>query len=182
MARVTYGLSNVHYSVITETEGVITYATPVPHPGSVSLTVTPKGESSDFFADNQVYFSSSSNQGYDGTLELAMLTEAFRKDVLGEIEVTEDGVLIEVADAKPKKIALSFQFEDDEKGTRHTLFYCYVSRTGMGSSTTTTTQEPGTVELTFVSAPRPDNKRVKVSTGSTTPEAIYDAWFEAVYE
>ena len=52
---------------------------------------------------------------------------------------------------------------------------------GMASSTTTTTQEPGTVELTFVSAPRPDNKRVKVSTGSTTPEEIYNAWFESVY-
>ena len=181
MARVTYGLSSVHYSVITETEGVITYGTPVAIPGAVTLTLEPKGEQSDFFADNLVYFSSGSNQGYDGTLELALLPEHFRKDVLGEIAETEDGVLIEVADAKAKKIALLFQFEDDVKGTRHALFYCSVSKPGLGSSTTTETIEPQTQELTFVASPRPTDKRVKASTGEATPEAVYTGWFEEVY-
>ena len=105
--KVSFGLSNAHYALVTETDGEITYGTPVRFPGMVSLTLEPKGEQADFYADNLVYYTTSANQGYDGTLEVALLTEDFRKDVLGET-VGADGVFIENATANPKKIALMF--------------------------------------------------------------------------
>ena len=49
--KVKYGLKNVHYAVATETGGTLTYATPVPIPGGVSLTLEPKGEKAEFYAD-----------------------------------------------------------------------------------------------------------------------------------
>ncbi len=49
--KVKYNLSNVHYSVISEgTNGKLTFATPVPIPGAVSLSLNPKGEPEVFYA------------------------------------------------------------------------------------------------------------------------------------
>jgi len=178
--KVAFGLSNAHYAVITETDGAISYGTPVKLPGMVSLTLEPKGEQTDFYADNLVYYTASANQGYDGTLELALLTEEFRKDVLGET-VGEDGVFIENATANPKKIALLFEFDGDVKATRHLLPYVSVTRPGHSGSTKTESTEPGTGELTFVASPRPSDYVIKLSTGSETTETVYNAWYTSVY-
>ena len=66
MGKVKFGISNVYYSVITETNNGITYATPVRLPGAVSFSADPEGESTPFYADNIVYYQSVSNQGYSG--------------------------------------------------------------------------------------------------------------------
>ena len=178
--KVAFGLSNAHYALVTEVDGVITYGAPKRFPGMVSLTLDPKGEQADFYADNLVYYTTSANQGYDGTLEVALLTEEFRKDVLGET-VGEDGVFIENANVNPKKIALLFEFDGDVKATRHVLPYVSVSRPGHNASTKTETTEPGTGELTFVASPRPGDYVIKLSTGSTTTEAVYNAWYTTVF-
>jgi len=178
--KVAFGLSNAHYAVITEEDGVVTYGTPVRFPGMVSLTLEPKGEQSDFFADNLVYYTTNANMGYDGTLEVALLTEEFRKDVLGET-VGADGVFVEGANANPKKIALMFEFDGDQKATRHVLPYVSVSRPGHSAATKTESVEPGTGELTFVASPRPGDYVIKLSTGSTTTDEIYNAWYTEVY-
>ena len=58
--KIKYGLKNVHYASITETntEGVIdvTFGTPTPVPGAVNLVLSPVGESTPFYADNTEYF------------------------------------------------------------------------------------------------------------------------------
>ena len=179
--KVSFGLSNAHYALVTETVGEITYGTPVRFPGMVSLTLEPKGEQADFYADNLVYYTTSANQGYDGTLEVALLTEDFRKDVLGET-VGADGVFIENATANPKKIALMFEFDGDAKATRHVLPYVSVSRPGHSGATKTESVEPGTGELSFVASPRPGDYVIKLSTGSTTSEEVYNSWFTSVYD
>jgi phi13 family phage major tail protein len=181
--KVLFGLKNAHYALITEdVNGAYTYAAPVRFPGATALALTPKGEQADFFADNILYFTSSSNQGYDTTFTVANITEAFRKDVLGEELEATDKVLIEKSSAKPKKIALLFEFDGDVKATRHVLYNCSVARPAIGSSTKTTSTEPGTSELVLVAAPRPEDEFVKASTSADTTPAIYDAWFTAVYE
>jgi phi13 family phage major tail protein len=181
--KVVYGLRNAHYAVVTEgPDGTYTYGTPVKFPGSTALTLTPKGESADFFADDILYFTAASNQGYDGTFTVANITEAFRKEVLGEVLDEVDKVLTEKSSAKPKKIALLFEFDGDQKATRHALFNVTVARPGIGSTTKSTTVEPGTTELSFVAAPRPEDEVVKISTTADTTAAVYDAWYSAVYE
>lgn len=180
--KVQFGLRNAHYAVITENEdGSYTYGAPVKLPGSTSLTLTPKGETSEFYADDMVYYSASANQGYDTTLTLARVIDAFRKDVLGEELDTTDGVLTEKSTAKSKKIAFMFEFDGDAKATRHVLYNCSVSRPGVSSSTKTTTSEPGTTDLAMIASPRPSDDVVKVSTTADTPAAVYDAWYTAVY-
>ena len=178
--KVTFGLTNVHYAVVTETDdGIDTYGEPKRLRGATELTFEPRGESSDFYADNMLYYSTTTNQGYEGTLSVALLPTDFRVDVLGD--VMTDGVLTESSNAKTKRIAFMFEFDGDQKATRHVMYNCTVSRPGFGSSTKTETSEPGTSELTFVAAPRYDGI-VKRSTTDETSEVVYDAWYETVFD
>ena len=178
--KVSYGLKNVHYAVITEGEGgVDTYGTPKPLRGATELTFDPRGESSDFYADDRLYYSTTTNQGYEGTLTVALLPTDFRVDVLGDI--LTDGVLTESSNAKTKRIAFMFEFDGDQKATRHVMYNCTVARPSFGSATKTDTSEPGTSELTFVAAPREDGV-VKRSTTAETSTEVYNDWYGEVFE
>ncbi|MDA2095461.1 phage tail protein [Bacillus cereus] len=181
--KVVFGLKGVRYSVISEEEsGKITYGTPARLPGAVEMKLEPKGEQSDFFADDGNYFTESSNQGYEGTLNIANITEAFRTDVLGEVLDETDKVITEVSNAKIKKIALMFEFDGDVKATRHVMYNVSVSRPSIGSSTKSDKTEPTTTELKFVASQHPESLKVKTSTTVGTPASIYDAWYTKVYE
>ena len=54
--KIKFGLKNVHYAVVTETDGEITYDTPKPIRGAVNLTLDAAGESVQFYADDSVYY------------------------------------------------------------------------------------------------------------------------------
>jgi phi13 family phage major tail protein len=180
--RVVFGLKNAHYSVITEGEdGSVTYATPVGLDGSVELTLEPRGETTDFYADDILYYTTVSNQGYECTLTVANLTRDFRTAVLGESLEGTDNVLTENTNNRPRKIALMFEFDGDQKAVRHCLYFCTVNRPSLGSATKTETAEPRTQELTLIASPRPEDGIVKRSTTGDTPAAVYDAWYTAVY-
>ncbi|MEH7462773.1 major tail protein [Bacillus thuringiensis] len=182
--KVSYGLKNVYYAVFSMDvlTGIFTYSTPVRIPGAVEMKLDPKGEQSDFYADDMNYHTESSNQGYEGTLTFARITDAFRTDVLGEVLDEEDKVLTESADGKIKGIALMFEFDGDVKAIRHVLYNVSVSRPGISSSTKSDKIEPSTTELNFVAAQRPSDYKVKTSTTVETPAAIYDNWYKKVYE
>lgn len=89
----------MHYAVQTE-EG---YDTPVAIPGAVSLSLEQQGEISPFYADGIVYYQSASNGGYSGDLEVALVPDKFREDVLGE-ETDSKGVLFENSNAETKGV------------------------------------------------------------------------------
>lgn len=180
--KVVFGLKNAHYSIVTENaDGTYTYAAPVSLKGSTELSLDPKGDATDFYADDVLYYTTVSNQGYEATLSIANISREFRIDVLGEVMEGADNVLTENSNAKPRKIAFMFEFDGDQKAVRHVLYNCTVSRTGLSSATKTETAEPQTQELTLVAAPRPIDGVVKRSTTSETPDAVYNAWYDAVY-
>lgn len=180
--KVNFGLKNVHYATFEENAGVITYDTPISIPGAVELSLEPRGDMTEFYADDILYYSASNNQGYDGTLTIANTPEKFEEDVLGETKDSIDMVMTEKTTAKGKSIALMFEFDGDKKATRHVLYNCTVSRPKIGSSTKTDSVEPNTNELTFVSSPRSTDYAVKTKTTSTTPISVYDNWYTSVYQ
>ena len=104
--KVKYNLKNAHYALLTVGEdGAVSYAAPVPLPGSVSLSLDANGEPENFYADGIAYYVINNNMGYDGDLELALIPESFRTDVLRE-KLDSKGVLIENSDAELALFAL----------------------------------------------------------------------------
>ena len=178
--KIKYGLKNVHAAIQTETDGVYTYATPVAIPGAVSLSLEAQGEASPFYADDCEYYVSAGNNGYSGDLEIALIPEWFREQILQETK-DSNGVLVETSDGKQAvKFALLFEFAGDVKAVRHVMYNCTVARPAVGSQTKEENVEPQTESLTITSKPRTDGL-VKAKTGDTTATATYEGWYTGVY-
>ena len=182
--KVKYNLKNVHAAKLTTAvvEGVTeyTYAAPRPIPGAVSLSLDAEGESSPFYADGIVYFRTYANNGYSGDLEIALIPEWFRTEILKET-LDSNGVLVEKADnTESVKFALLFEFDGDEHAIRHVLYNCAASRPGIESQTKEETIEPVTEKLNLTADPREDGL-VKSRTGDTTSAETYANWYSEVY-
>lgn len=179
--KIKYNLKNVHAAKLTRTtEGAYTYATPKAIPGAVSISLDAEGESSPFYADGIVYFRTNTNNGYSGELEIALIPEWFRTEILKE-KLDKNGVLVERADASEvEKFALLFEFDGDVHSIRHVLYNCDASRPSIESETREDTIEPGTEKLSLTADPREDGL-VKSRTGDTTSKETYDNWYKTVY-
>ena len=183
--KIKYGLKNVYYAVANiAADGSATYDTPVAFPGAVSLSLDPQGENTPFYADNIVYWVGVANTGYEGDLEIARVTDDFKKDVLG-YQTDNKGVLVEDANANAVHFALLFQFEGDVKATRHVMYNCTATRPGASGSTKEDTVEPETESVTITATTiynaSYDTDIVKAETNETTDTTTYSGWFEAVY-
>lgn len=181
--KVKFGLKNVHYAVLTETGGVITYGTPVAIKGAVNLTLDPSGDETNFFADDTKYYAVTNDAGYTGSVEFAKIPDQFKKDVLGFIEDTNN-ILFEDAEVEPKRFALLFEFSGDANKTRHILYDVTCSRPSVGSGTLTETKEPVTETLNITASPLPvdANGRRLVKAKSVEGDGQYANWFSGVYE
>ena len=179
--KVKYNLKNVHVAIMTVSDaGVYSYATPVAMPGAVSLSLDAEGESSPFYADGIVYYRSQNNNGYSGDLEMALVPDWFRTDILQE-ELDSKGVLVERSDVTDQvKFALLFEFDGDIHAIRHVLYNCSVSRPSIESSTKEDTIEPVTESLSIAADPR-DDGLVKARTGDDTDNSTYNRWYQSVY-
>lgn len=179
--KVTYGLENVHYAVLSDDGNSIVYEAPKSIPGAVEMTLDANGDSAEFFADNSKYFAQNNNQGYSGKLTIAKVTEEFEADVFGR-QTDENGVIIESINDIPNNIALMFEFSGDKKKTRHVVYNNAFSRPSDSSKTTEDKIEVQTAEMEFSAIPHPYTKIVKTKTGSETTDDVYNNWYEAVYE
>lgn len=65
--------------------------------------------------------------GYDGDLELTLIPERFRTDVLKE-EADSNEVLVENAHSETAAFALLFEFDGDIRKIRYVLYNCSASR------------------------------------------------------
>lgn len=181
--KIKYGLKSVYYAKATaSSDGTLTYATPVAMPGAVSLSLDISGDTNTFYADNIAYFTSNANNGYQGDLEMALIPDGFRQNILGET-LDAKGFYVERSDDSQSEFALLFQFEGDDNATRHCLYRCVASRPQVNGSTKEESIEPQTETLTITAMPRIADEVVKARapyTAATT--SSYAIWYSAVQE
>ena len=184
--KVKFGLNNVHWAKIIQwgvdpdgTPTVPVYGESVRLPGAVSLSIDANGENENFYADDSVYYVINNNSGYEGDLEVALVTTEFATESLGEI-LDNNGVLVEKNDAEPSQFALMFEFSGDKHKIRHVLYCCSVSRPATESSTTEEETEVKTETLSLKATALPDGL-VKSKTCENTDETTYNNWYKSVY-
>lgn len=183
--KVRFGLSNVHYAILTEGSSNA-WATPVAVPGAVSLTVDANVASSDFYADNVAYFRTFANNGYTCTLEMAKITEKMLDEVFG-MAADATGVIREKTGVEPKPFALLFQVEGDQADENYLFYRCVPSsKPNEGSQTTGENgAEPQTQSFEFSALPLVTgaaNQKglIKAKTGSTASTSVISGWYGAV--
>lgn len=183
--KVKFNIKNAHVAVkTTSEEGVITYGTPFAVPGSVSLSLEAQGEITPFYADGVKYYVSSSNNGYEGDWENALIPDEFRQQILKETLDTNKA-LMETQNTETQEFAFGFEIDGDVKGTKFWFYNCTATRPTVESSTTEDTIEPTTDTLT-ISATGADVKGdgkmyVRAKTTPEMDESTYNGWFNKVY-
>lgn len=179
--KVKYNIKNAHYAVQKEDEeGTISFETPVPIKGAVSVSFDANGDITPFYADGIQYYVSAANNGYEGDAEFALIPDRFREDILKE-QRDEKGVLHEVSETgDTQKFAFLFEFDGDQKAIRRVLYNCTATRPSIESDTKEENVEPGTETITISNSPLP-NGRVKAQTTVDTDKTTYDGWYKAVY-
>lgn len=178
--KVKFNIHNVHYAKRTVSdEGAVTFGTPVAIPGATSIALDQVGELTPFYADGVKYYVASSNDGYEGDLEFALITDEFRKDILNE-KLDNNKVMVENVNNEAVQFALGFEIDGDVSGTKFWFYNCTASRPGVNAQTNEGSKEPQTDTLSIsCAADESGNVRAK-TTEETTAETVA-GWFSTVY-
>ena len=181
--KVKYGLCDVHISKIkVNNDGTFTYGTPFAIPGAVSLTLDPEGEEANFAADNNArYFTSFANNGYSGSLEMAIISDEFKTQILGQT-ADSNGAIFENANDVVSPFALGFRIDGDDKNTKFWYYNCMASRPGVTGNTTEDSITPQTETMNITASQRPSDNEVRAyMTESGTNTTAYGTFFDTVY-
>ena len=183
--KVKFGIENLHIAFFdesTSTPGSPVWNTPQPIPGAVSLTTSPEGDTNDFYADNTKYYTSDTNNGYTGTIEIAKVPDSVLAEMLG-MTIDDNGMLVESAEDRQKEFALMGEVKGDAKDRRFLYYRCKAARPSQDSSTTDTGQTPDTdsLDITVLPIENGDKKLVKaVLELNDTNQTTYDGFFDSV--
>lgn len=174
--KVKFNIREVHYAKRTETG----HATPVALPGAVSIALEPQGERSPFYADGVEYYVSNANTGYEGDLEVALIDDDFRKEILGEVADNEN-VLFESANVEPTHFAFGFTIDGNDGPVKFWFYNCTATRPATNAETNTETKEPKTDSITITAIPNEDGY-VRAKSTATTTASVLEDWYSSVVD
>lgn len=190
--KVHFGLKRAMIWPLIETTnpqtGVITttYGAGIPWPGSVSLDLSNNASQEDFYADDGVYYVTSSASNYEGDFESASVPRAFKKAIYGDVEDT-NGALIEVKNAVTKYFAFGYETSGDIGGQRTIFYKCSATRPSAGGATLEDGTEVQTETVTIKAIARADSveiggeERNLIQATLVKGQTGYDSFFAAPY-
>lgn len=178
--KVHYDLTNVHMAVMTTTGENPSWGAFQRIYGAISMDLAAQGETVKLRADGMDYYVCKSNNGYEGDLNLAMVTDWIRINILGETLSETDKVLIESALAEGNPFAMAFEFLGDKKNRRHLMYNIVAGRPNIKGENKDNQKEPDTETLSITASPLA-NGHVKASTTEDTPATVYDNWYKGVW-
>ncbi len=151
--KVTFGLTNVHYSKIIEgSDGTTTYATPVRLFGAQELSSEVIGGSERIYADDSVIATLTSNAGRNITLKLTEIDNDFKVNILGYKKL-DNGNLVEITNAALGKFALGFEFQGDSEARRVWFYQCSVTPINEATKTKGESAEANSITLSITAEP-----------------------------
>lgn len=180
--RVQMGLrqATIFPIVTMDDNDVPTYGEPRNLPGSVTLSATPQGDTNTFYADDTAYYVSSSNQGYELTLEVARVPDWFLVDIMG-FYITPEGSILEPSRDNSKEFALAFLVDGDQTNTPSMFFRLKPQRSETSHETKTETIEPQTETLTLIASGIGRNAITKMVAADIRDDDAAATWFDEAY-
>lgn len=122
--KVKYGIKKLYVAKITagSAEGY-TYGTPFAVPGAISMSLESQMNVTNVPADDiKDYASETVNNGYEGTIEVALLPEQFETDILGDVGGVEN------SETRAAEFAVLVEFTGDQKKGRYCFWRCQLTK------------------------------------------------------
>lgn len=126
MAHVTFGLKNVVYSLITDSDGILKYGNVKKLEGAQEISIDALGSLTNVYADDILYATAYNKVGANITLKVTDISDEFKIDVLG-YQKSKNGNLVEMVKNIPQPFALGYEIQGDEKNRRIWFVYCVAS-------------------------------------------------------
>lgn len=181
--KVQFNLKNVAYATLVENQSSsglvsVSYGDVKRVNGAVSVDLAQDGEMTDFYADGGKYYVTRSNQGYSGSLEMALIPDSMLVDIF-DMKEDEEGVLFDNANDVPRDFALMFQIDGDVEETYYCFYKCSASRPSITSRTNEESKEPQTMTLELSVSPMLDDG--KIMAKATAENMNADDWYANPY-
>lgn len=115
--KVKYGIKKLYVAkILAGSAGGYTFGTPFHIPGAINLNLDSQMNVTNIAADDiKDYASETANNGYEGTVEVALLPEQFETEILGDTNGVEN------SETKSAEFAMLVEFTGDQKKGR----YCF---------------------------------------------------------
>ena len=125
--KVRFGLSNwTVFKRVDDVNNAPAWGSPVHIPGVTQCTRTAQVNSTDFYADNILYFRSNSDTGDEITVNAALIPNEVKAWMLGW-KVDANGALVRVTDGTPAEFAMAYQVEGDKTPRAKVVYSCIAS-------------------------------------------------------
>lgn len=161
----------------------MTFGQPKAWKGLVSMSAEPNGETAEFYADDILYYVASANNGYEVTLETALVPDWFLTEYLGMQTDSNDNI-VETAEDTAKPFCMLFEFTGDAKAIKHAMYYCKAtSRPNIEGETKGDSVEVKTEEISVTAMPLPtssDRERSIIKSKTTSTTKNYSTWYTTV--
>jgi len=184
--KVEFGLEQVHIAFLDESGATMDWEEPIAIPGAVRFAPSPQGNESKFYADNGLYYSGVTNDGYTAEIEMARFPDTVLARMFGWL-IDDNGMLVEVTDGEPKEFAVMAQIEGDKKPRRFVYYKCKAARRAKERTTRGESIDVKTDVMPLVITPittkiNGENKRVVKGTieKNSLNNEVYEKFFDAV--
>lgn len=151
--KVTFGLSNVHYSLATVGENnTWVFSNPKRLIGAQEITTEAIGGSTQVYADDKVVATLVGNSGTTVTLKFSEIDDTFKKDIFG-FKTDSQGNLVEIINTETKTFALGYEIQGDIHARRILYFLCTATPIADGSKTKADSIEANAITLNITARP-----------------------------
>lgn len=120
--KVEFGIQDLHVGTFTEAaDGTVTMGVPMAIPGAVSLSLDPQAMEGMMYADNTTYYKATLDNGFTGSMEVALFSDEFKTSFMNAI-LLDDGGLAEVKNINKPVVYIAFEMSGDSESRRVLLY------------------------------------------------------------